>query len=107
MISQEDSTLSTGDSYTVECVVTDIPYLFVPPTVELIGPADSVLVTDMGFTLAHTVDPVMTSHAGQYTCRASIMIASVSVDVSDQSSSTLTVQSMSMYTHVCVCLYVQ
>jgi hypothetical protein len=92
MISPGDSTVTAGDSHTVQCTVTDIPYLAVSPTVELIGPGDSVLATDMSFTVTHILDPVMTLHAGQYTCRASVMIASVSVNVSGQSSSTLTVQ---------------
>ena len=93
MISPGDSTVTTGDSHTVQCTVTDIPYLAVSPTVELIGPGGSVLATVMSYTVTHTLDPVMTSHAGQYTCRASVMIASVSVDVSGQSNSTITVQS--------------
>ena len=86
------STVTAGESHTVHCIVTDIPYLAVPPTVELIGPGNSVLATDMSYTMTHTLDPVLTSHAGQYTCRASVMIASVSVNVSGQSSSTLTVE---------------
>ena len=74
------------------CVVIGTPYL---PTVQLQGPRNSVLALNynMSFTIIHTLDPVMTSHAGQCTCRASVMIASVSVDVSGQSSSTLTVHS--------------
>ena len=60
--------------------MTDIPYLAVLPTVELMGPGDSVLANDMSFTLTHTLDPVMTSHAGQYTCRASVLVASVSIE---------------------------
>ena len=80
----------------MQCTVTDIPYLAVSPTVELIGKGDSVLATNISFALSHTLDPVMTSHAGQYSCRASVMIASVSVDVSGQSRSNLTVQSMSL-----------
>ena len=82
--------MTAGDSHTVQCRVTDIPYLTVSPSVELIRPEDSVLATNMGLTVTHTLDPVMTSHAGQYTCKAS-----VSVDVSE-SISTLTVQSMCM-----------
>ena len=92
MILPGDSTVVAGDSHTVQCTVSDIPYLAVSPTVELIGPGDSVLATNISFTVTHTLDPVMTSHAGQYTCRASV-ISSVSVNVSSQSSSTLTVQS--------------
>ena len=91
--------MTAGESHTVQCTVTDIPYLAVSPTVELIGPGNSVLATDMSFTLTHTLDPAMTSHAGQYTCRASVMIASVSVDVNSQSSSTLTVQSTPASAH--------
>ena len=105
MISQEYSTVTAGDSHTVQCTVTNIPYLVVPPTVELIGPGNSVLVTDMDFTVTHNLDPVMTSHAGQYTCRASIKIASVSVNVSSHSDSTLIVQSKSatiQLTFVCL-----
>ena len=99
--------MTAGVSLTVQCTVTDIPYLAVSPTVELIGPGDSVLVTDISFTVTHTLDPVMTSHAGQYICRASVMIASVSVDVSGQSSSILTVQSMSLlYLQLCDGIYI-
>ena len=72
----------------MQCTVTYIQSLGVPLTVELIGPGDIALAIGMSFTLTHTLYPVMTSHAGQYTCRAS-----VGVDVSE-SSSTLTVQSM-------------
>ena len=95
--------MTAGDTHTLQCTVTDIPYLAVSPTVELIGPGDSVLATDMSFTVTYTLDPVMTSHAGQYICRVSVIIASVSVNVSDQSSSTLTVQSNlvhNYYTHI-------
>ena len=103
IFSSENSTVTAGDTHTLQCTVTDIPYLAVSPTVELIGPGDIVLATDMSFTVTYTLDPVMTSHAGQYTCRASVMIASVSVNVSGQSTSNITVQSKQvqfiMYTY--------
>ena len=86
--------MTAGDSYTVQCTVTDIPYLVVSPTVELIGPGGEILATAMNLTLTHTLDSLMTTHSGQYTCKASVMIASVNVDVSGQSSSTLTVHGM-------------
>ena len=92
----EDSTFTAGDSHTLQCTVTEIPHLAVQPTVELIGPGGSLVATAVGLLVAHTVDPVKTSDAGQYTCRASVVIPSVSVDVSGQSSSTLTVQSKSV-----------
>ena len=103
MIFLGDSTVTAGGLHTVQCIVTDIPYLAVSPTVELIGPGDCVLATNMSLTVTHTLDPVMTSHAGQYTCRASVMIASVSVDVSGQSSSTLTVQGRSVLQKFAYC----
>ena len=90
----EDSTVTAGDSHTLQCTVTEIPRLAVQPTVELIGPGGS-LATAVGLMVTHTVDPVRTSDAGQYTCRASVNISSASVDVSGQSSSTLTVESKS------------
>ena len=90
-----DSTVTAEDSHTLQCTVTEIPHLAVQPNVELIGPGGS-LATAMGLMLTHTVDPVKTSDAGQYTCMASVVIPSASVDVSGQSSSTLTVQSESM-----------
>ena len=93
--SVEDSTVTAGGSHTLQCTVTEIPHLAVQPTVELIGPGGS-LATAVGLMLTHTVDPVKTSDAGQYTCMASVVIPSASVDVSGQSSSTLTVQSESM-----------
>ena len=90
----EDSTVTAGDSHTLQCTVTEIPHLAVRPTVELMGPgSSSVVATVMGLMLTHTVDPVRTSDAGQYTCRASVDIPSASVDISGHSSSTLTVQS--------------
>ena len=95
MASVEDSTVTAGDSHTLQCTVTENPHLAVRPTMELIGPGGS-LATAVGLLVAHTVDPVKTSDAGHYTCRASVVIPSASVDVSGQSSSILTVQSKSM-----------
>ena len=97
MISPVDTTVTAGDPLTVQCTMTVIPYLAVQPTVELLGPDGSVLATtNMDLMVGLTLDPVRTSDAGQYTCRASVVIASVSVDVSGQSSSTITVESESV-----------
>ena len=97
MISPVDTTVTAGDPLTVQCTMTVIPYLAVQPTVELLGPDGSVLATtNMDLMVDLTLNPVRTSDAGQYTCRASVVIASVSVDVSGQSSSTLTVESESV-----------
>ena len=90
-----DSTVTAGGSHTLQCTVTEIPHLAVQLTVELIGPEGS-LATAVGLLVTHIVDPVKTSDAGQYTCRASVIILSASVNVNGQSSSTLTVQSESV-----------
>ena len=101
MISPVDTTVTAGDLFTVQCTMTVIPYLAVQPTVELLGPDGSVLATtNMDLMVDLTLNPVRTSDAGQYTCRASVVIASVSVDVSGQSSSTLTVESELMYVFI-------
>ena len=106
MISLVDTTVTAGNPLTVQCTMTVIPYLAVQPTVELLGPDGSVLaITNMNLMVNHTLDPVRTSHAGQYTCRASVVIASVSVDVSGQRSSTLTVRSKSLADIVLYNLY--
>ena len=96
MISPVDTTVTAGDPLTVWCTMTAIPFLAVQPTVELLGPDGSVLpTTNMDLMVGLTLGPVRTSHAGQYTCRASVVIASVSVNVSGRSTSTLTVESES------------
>ena len=93
MISPVNSTVTAGDTLTLQCTMTTIPYLAVQPTVKLLGPEGSVLTTsNISLMVDLTLDPVRTSHAGQYTCIASVVITSVSVDVSGQSSSTLTVK---------------
>ena len=97
MISPVYTTVTAGEPLTVQCIMIAIPYLAVQPIVEMLGPDGSVLATtNMDIMVGLTLDPVMTSHAGQYTCRASVVIASVSVNVSGQSSSILTVESESV-----------
>ena len=70
-----------------------VPFLTVASTLQWVGPGDSEVVSGSGPSLTHTLDPVRTSDAGQYTCRATVDIPSVGVSVSGQSSTTLTVQS--------------
>ena len=72
-----------------------VPFLTVAPTFQWMAPGDSEVANGSGPSLTHTLDPVRTSDAGQYTCRATVDIASVGVSVSGQSSTILTVQSES------------
>ena len=53
---------------------------------------NSEVASGSGPSLTHTLDPVRTSDAGQYTCWAIVDIPSVDVTVTGQSSTTLTVQ---------------
>ena len=93
MISPETSRVIAGGTHTVQCIMTGISYLAVPPTLELRRAGGIMLATNVGFSVTHTLDPVMTSHAGQYTCRVSVVIASISVNVSDQRNSTVSIYS--------------
>ena len=105
-ISPANPTVPAGDRHTMTCTVTASSYLTVQPTVEILGPDGSVIVTGTGLELRTTLDPVRTSDAGEYTCRASVVIASVSVDVSGERSSTLTVESESVVEYqyyMCMC----
>ena len=90
----DDSTVTAGDSHSLTCRMTHIPHLTVSPTVKLIGPGGNVLATGTSYTVTHTLNPVMTSHAGHYNCSASVVILSVRVGVSGQTNAILYVQSM-------------
>ena len=92
IISPEDFTVTAGRSLTVKCTVDN---LAVKPTVNLTGPKHNELASDMNFEVTYTLDEAMTSDAGVYTCRASVVIDSVGVNVSGQNSSTLVVQTVS------------
>ena len=90
-----DSTVTAGGQQTLECTVSVVPFLTVASTLQWVAPGDSEVASGSGPSLTHTLDPVRTSDAGQYTCWATVDIPSVGVSVSGQSSTTLTVQSES------------
>ena len=95
-ISPSNPTVTAGGRHTMRCTVRASSHLTVQPTVEILGPDGSQIVTGGGQELSTALDPVRTSDAGQYTCRASVVIESVSVDVSGERSSTLRVLSESV-----------
>ena len=90
-----DSTVTAGGQQALECTVSVDPFLTVAPTLQWVGPGDSEVASGSGPSLTHTLGPVRTSDAGQFTCRATVDIPSAGVSVSGQSSTTLTVQSKS------------
>ena len=93
MTTTVDSTVTAGDQQELECIVSVVPFLTVAPTVQWVAPNNSEVASGSGPSLTHTLNPVRTSDAGQYTCRATVDIPSVGVSVTGQSSTTLTVQS--------------
>ena len=90
-----DSTVTAGGQQALECTVSVVPFLTIAPTLQWVAPSNSKVASGSGPSLTHTLDPVRTSDAGQYTCRATVDISSVGVSVSSQCSTTLTVQSES------------
>ena len=75
--SEENPTL--GQSYTLTCNVTLASGVTGTPTVQWMGPDSSApIVTGGDFTVSSTppytltINPLLQSHAGQYTCRAMV-----------------------------------
>ena len=91
-----NSTATAGGQQALECNVSVVPFLSVAPTVQWVAPNNSEVASGYGPSLTHTLNPVRTSDAGQYTCQATVDILSVGVSVSAQGSTTLTVQSESL-----------
>ena len=90
-----DSTITAGGQQALECTVPMVSFLTVAPTLQWVAPGNSEVASGSGSSLTHTLDPVRTSDAGQYTCRATVDIPSVDVSASGHRSTTLTVQSES------------
>ena len=68
-----------GQQYSLTCNVTISNGIVGDPTVEWMWPNGSNVITTGGdFTISHTpsntltINPLRESHAGQYTCRASV-----------------------------------
>ena len=96
-----DTTIAVGEEVTLECNVSVVMFLSEEPTIELAEPGGNVVEMATGWTLMYLLYPVNTSHAGQYTCTARLQIPSVSVDASAENTTTLMVQSESLFsTHV-------
>ena len=96
-----NSTVTAGGQQALECNLSVVPFLSVAPTVQLVAPNNSEVASGSVPSLTHTLNPVRTSDAGQYTCRATVDIPSVGVSVSAQGSTTLTVQSESLGCSLC------
>ena len=82
-----------GQSYTLTCNVSVVSGVTGTPTVQWVGPGSSApIVTGGDFTVSSTspytltINPLRQSHAGQYTCQATVGgdtgTASVMVNIS-------------------------
>ena len=88
-----DSTVTAGGQQALECNVSVVPFLTVAPTIQWVAPNNSEIASGSGPSLTHTLDPVSTSNAGQYMCKATADLPSVNESTSANSNTTLTVQS--------------
>ena len=83
---------TAGQSYTFTCTVTPQGELTGTPTVQWRGPGGDPITTGGDFTVSSTppytltINPLLQSHDGQYTCQATIGTTTGS------SSATLTVE---------------
>lgn len=82
-----------------------VPHL-VTSYVELSGPGMVVLANNTNISLTHTLDPVLSSNAGQYICRAVLEIEVLNVPLALQSSvHTLAVRSKYNIQYYQFCVY--
>ena len=105
LITTMDSTVTAGGQQALECTVSVVPFLTVAPTLQWVAPSYSEVASGSGPSLTHTLHPVRTSDAGQYTCQATVNIPSVGVSVSSQNSTILSVQSESVDTVGVACAH--
>ena len=101
-----DFTLTAGDQQVLVCNVSMVSFLTVAPKVQWVAPNNSEVASGSGPSLTHTLNPVRTSDAGQYTCLTTVDIPSVGVSVTGESSTTLTVQRVSPGQGECSLVYI-
>ena len=88
-----DRTISAGSEQSLECIVSVVSNLAVLPTLEWLHPMNGVVASTGGTQLNITLNPIGTADAGQYICRATIVIESIGVSVESQNVTNITVQS--------------
>ena len=97
---------TAGNTYTLVCRVSVVEGLVVDPNVVWLD-SNRMNVTGLNITVGGpsiegsvitnnlTFSPLHTSHGGEYTCRASISVSSISIEnLSNSSSTHITVKSM-------------
>ena len=78
-------TPTVGQSYTLSCMVETVEFLFIQPTTEWIQNTENRTKRQSGntTTLNLTLQPLASSDAGSYICRATIDIPTVDTSVSN------------------------
>ena len=89
VVYEESVTTIAGQSLSVECNFTMIPNLVTAPSVQWLNSTDSVVSNAKTFNLS----PLLTSHGGSYTCIVTISIPQLSILLTANGSTTVTVES--------------
>ena len=93
MTTSSNSALNIGDQQTLECNISLVSFLIAEPALQWMDTAGSILASTTGQSLTHIVNVEKTSSAGLYTCQAVVDVAAISLSVTEQSNTSLTVQS--------------
>ena len=89
-VNETNLTSPAGQPLSVECSFLHVPAgLIRPPTVQWLDSRGSVQ-SDTGRL---TFSPLQTSHGGVYTCRVNISIPEISLQLTDDGDTTLSVES--------------
>ena len=90
--------VAAGNTYTMLCTVTVVPGLVVKPLIEWtrVDRMNDVLNASNGSSLQLIFDPLYTSNASMYTCKAKVVISNVSINSVGEASRNLTVGSESI-----------
>ena len=97
-----DAQLSIGDQLLLECAASLVPHLVTQPSLQWERAPGDILTTGTGDYLSHSLSIDKTSTAGVYTCTVGISVPDISLSVTEESQTTLTVQSKHFRTY-CFC----
>ena len=81
-ISPASGVPTAGQTYSLTCSVETVPHLVVEPNIEWIKLDGSVVSMSSGYSLLLNFDSLMASHGNLYTCRASVDITDIKLNVS-------------------------
>lgn len=88
-----DAELNIGDQQTLECSVSVVSFLITEPSLEWVNPTGITLTSTTGQSLTHIVNVEKTSAVGVYVCQATLNVTAVGLSITEQSNTSITVQS--------------